>query len=85
MRFFCTVLLSSILAGSLAGQTSLTDAQQKFRSELAERVGVLVKQNATAGAGENGWLFFVGERTLPSHRPREGARQQNRAEKSHWS
>lgn len=61
MRFFCTVLLSSALAGSLAGQTTLTDAQQEFRSELAERFGTLVKQNAAAGAGENGWLFFVGE------------------------
>ena len=64
MRFFCTVLLSSILAGSLAGQTSLTDPQQKFRSELVVRSDVLVKQNATAGVGENGWLFFVGELRL---------------------
>jgi alginate O-acetyltransferase complex protein AlgJ len=66
MRFFCTVLLSSALAGSLAGQTALTDAQQKFTSELATTVQNLEKRKAAAGAGEGGWLFFAGELRLLS-------------------
>jgi alginate O-acetyltransferase complex protein AlgJ len=66
MRFFCTVLLSSALALSLAGQTSLTDAQQKFTSELATIFQNLEKKKAAAGAGEDGWLFFAGELRLLS-------------------
>ena len=66
MRFFCTVLLWGALVGSLAGQTPLTDAQQKFTSELATRFQNLEKKKAAAGAGEDGWLFFAGELRLLS-------------------
>ena len=66
MRFFCTVLLVSTLVGLMAAQTPLTDAQQKFTSQLAATVQNLEKQNAAAGAGEEGWLFFAGELRLLS-------------------
>ena len=66
MRFFCTVLLSSALAASAAGQTPLSEAQQRFTSELAARVQHLQQKNAAAGAGEDGWLFFAGELRLLS-------------------
>jgi alginate O-acetyltransferase complex protein AlgJ len=66
MRFFCTVLLSSALAGSLAGQTAFSDAQQKFASEVATISQNLEKKKAAAGAGEGGWLFFAGDLRLLS-------------------
>jgi alginate O-acetyltransferase complex protein AlgJ len=66
MRFFCTVLLSTALAGSLAAQTAFSEAQQKFMGELATRVQNLEKKGAAAGAGEDGWLFFAGELRLLS-------------------
>ena len=66
MRFFCTVLLSSVLVGSVAAQAPLTDAQQKFTNELAATFQKLEKKNAAAGAGEDGWLFFAGELRLLS-------------------
>lgn len=66
MRFFCTLLLSSALAGSMAGQTQLTDAQQKFTTELATTFQSLEKKKAAAWAGEEGWLFFAGELRLLS-------------------
>ncbi len=66
MRFFCTVLVSTALAGSLMGQTPLTDAQQKFTSELATTFQNLEKKKAAAGAGADGWLFFAGELRLLS-------------------
>lgn len=66
MRFFCTVLLSSAIAASMAAQAPLTDAQQKFTSELAATFQKLEKKNAAAGAGEDGWLFFAGELRLLS-------------------
>ena len=66
MRFFCTVLLASALVGSMAAQTALTEAQQKFTSELATTFQNLEKKKAAAGAGEDGWLFFAGELRLLS-------------------
>ena len=66
MRFFCTVLLLSVLAGSLAAETALTDAQQKFTKEVAAIVQNLEKKKAAAGTGEGGWLFFAGELRLLS-------------------
>lgn len=66
MRFFCTVLLASALVGSMAAQTALTEAQQKFTSELATAFQNLEKKKAAAGAGEDGWLFFAGELRLLS-------------------
>jgi alginate O-acetyltransferase complex protein AlgJ len=66
MRFFCTVLLLSVLVGSLAGQSPLSDAQQKFITELATTFQSLEKKNAAAGAGADGWLFFAGELRLLS-------------------
>ena len=66
MRFFCTVLLLSALAGSMAAQTPLTDAQEKFTSELAATFQNLEKKNAAAGAGEDGWLFLASELRLLS-------------------
>jgi len=66
MRFFCTVLWLGALVGSLAGQTPLSDAQQKFTAELATTFQNLEKKNAAAGAGTDGWLFFAGELRLLS-------------------
>jgi alginate O-acetyltransferase complex protein AlgJ len=66
MRFFCTVLFSSALVGSMAAQTALTEAQQKFTSELATVFQNLEKKKAAAGAGEEGWLFFAGDLRLLS-------------------
>lgn len=66
MKFFCTVLLSSALAGSLAAQTPFTEAQQKFTSEVATIFQNLEKKKAAAGAGEGGWLFFAGDLRLLS-------------------
>lgn len=70
MKFFCTVLLWGALFGSLAAQSAtqipLSDAQQKFSSELAATFQNLEKKNAAAGAGADGWLFFAGELRLLS-------------------
>ena len=66
MRFFCTVLLVSALAGSMAAQTAFSDAQQKFTSELAAKFQTLETKKAAAGPGEEGWLFFAGELRLLS-------------------
>ena len=66
MRFFCTVLLSSALAASMAAQAPLTDAQQKFTNELAATFQKLEEKSAAAGVGEDGWLFFAGELRLLS-------------------
>jgi alginate O-acetyltransferase complex protein AlgJ len=66
MRFFCTVLLVSALAGAIAGQTPLTDVQQKFTSELATTFQNLEKKKAAAGVGDDGWLFFAAELRLLS-------------------
>jgi hypothetical protein len=66
MRFFCTVLLSSALLGLMAAQTPLTETQRKFTSDLAATFTNLEKNNAAAGAGEDGWLFFAGELRLLS-------------------
>lgn len=66
MRFFCTVLLSSALVGLITAQTPLTEAQRNFTSELAAKVQALDKKNASAGDGDDGWLFFGGELRLLS-------------------
>jgi hypothetical protein len=66
MRFFCIVLWLSAVVGSAAGQTPLSDMQQKFTSELAATFQNLEKKNAAAGAGADGWLFFSGELRLLS-------------------
>lgn len=66
MRFFCIVLLVGLLVNSVAGQNPLSDAQQKFTSELATTFQNLEKKNAAAGAGVDGWLFFAGELRLLS-------------------
>jgi alginate O-acetyltransferase complex protein AlgJ len=66
MRFFCTFFLLVALAGALAAQTPLSEAQQKFAAELASTVANLEKKNAAAGAGVDGWLFFGGELRLLS-------------------
>jgi hypothetical protein len=66
MRFFCTILLVAALAGALAAQTPLSEAQQKFATELAATFQTLDKKNAAAGAGVDGWLFFGGELRLLS-------------------
>ena len=66
MRFFCTVLLSAGMAASLLAETALTHAQEKFAVELAAKVANLEKQNAAAGPGVEGWLFFAAELRLLS-------------------
>ena len=68
MRFFCTVLLVIALAGSMAGQTAFSEAQQKFTTELAAKFQTLETKKAAAGPGEEGWLFFAGELRLLSLR-----------------
>lgn len=66
MRFFSALLWLVVLAGSLAGQTLLSDAQQKFTTQLATTFQNLEKKKAAAGMGEEGWLFFAGELRLLS-------------------
>lgn len=66
MRFFCIVLSLGALIGSAAGQTPLSEAQQKFANDLAATFQNLEKKNAAAGAGADGWLFFAGELRLLS-------------------
>ena len=66
MRFFCVLILLAALAGALLAETPLSEAQQKFATELAATVQHLEKKNAAAGAGVDGWLFFGGELRLLS-------------------
>lgn len=66
MRFFCTLLLLTALAGASPAQSTRSEAQQKFASELAATFQNLEKKNAAAGAGADGWLFFSGELRLLS-------------------
>src|SRR6185295_9482990 len=66
MRFLCALLLLVIAASSLPGQTPLSDAQQKFASQLATTFQNLEAKKAAAGAGADGWLFFGGELRLLS-------------------
>jgi alginate O-acetyltransferase complex protein AlgJ len=66
MRFFCTLFSLVALAIAVRAQTPLSEAQQKFATELATTVQNLEKKNAAAGAGADGWLFFGGELRLLS-------------------
>src|SRR3954447_26690546 len=66
MRFFGTLFFLGTLAVALAAETSLSEAQQKFATELAGSFQNLEKKNAAAGAGADGWLFFSGELRLLS-------------------
>ncbi len=66
MRFFWTLLLVTALAGSLPAQTPLSEAQQRFATELATIFQNLEKKNVAAGEGVDGWLFFGGELRLLS-------------------
>jgi alginate O-acetyltransferase complex protein AlgJ len=66
MRFFGTLFLLAALARASAAQTPLSEAQQKFAAELAATFAKLEKNNAAAGTGAEGWLFFSGELRLLS-------------------
>jgi hypothetical protein len=66
MRFFGALFLLIVTCGFLAGETALSDAQQKFAAEISARFQTLDKQKAAAGAGADGWLFFTGELRLLS-------------------
>jgi alginate O-acetyltransferase complex protein AlgJ len=66
MRFFCSVLLLTALTRALPAQSTPSEAQQRFASELATTFQNLEKKNAAAGAGADGWLFFSGELRLLS-------------------
>src|SRR3954470_6478203 len=66
MRFFGTLFFLGTVAVALAADTSLSEAQQKFATELASSFQNLEKKNAAAGAGADGWLFFSGELRLLS-------------------
>jgi hypothetical protein len=66
MRFFCIVLLAGALVGTEAGETPISETQQKFANELTQTFQNLEKKNAAAGAGADGWLFFAGELRLLS-------------------
>jgi hypothetical protein len=59
LRLVCT--LQVCLATEAMGQTSIQDAAQQFRGELATKVQLLEKENAAALAGVDGWLFLTSE------------------------
>ena len=65
MKFFrLLVFFSSIavcLAGEPPGQTQLSEAEQKWRGELASRVQSSQSKNAAGLAGTDGWLFLAAE------------------------
>jgi alginate O-acetyltransferase complex protein AlgJ len=66
MRFFFSLFLLAALSSELPAQSTPSEAQQKFASELATTFQNLEKKNAAAGAGADGWLFFSGELRLLS-------------------
>lgn len=66
MRFFGTLFLLIVTCAFLLGETKLSDAQQKFAAEIGATLQTLEKQKAAAGAGADGWLFFMGELRLLS-------------------
>jgi alginate O-acetyltransferase complex protein AlgJ len=66
MRFFGMLFFMSAVALALAAEAPLSEAQQKFATELASSFQNLEKKNAAAGAGTDGWLFFSGEFRLLS-------------------
>jgi hypothetical protein len=66
MRFLGTLFLLGALALALPAQTPLSETQQKFAAELGAIFQNLEKENAAAGAGADGWLFFSGELRLLS-------------------
>ncbi|HWM23315.1 MAG TPA: hypothetical protein VNP98_00700 [Chthoniobacterales bacterium] len=68
MKFFRLLLLLGWLPAVLWAETalSLSESQQKFRTELANRVQVSERKNAAACAEADGWLFFAAEFRLLS-------------------
>jgi alginate O-acetyltransferase complex protein AlgJ len=66
MRFFCTLVLLTLLTAELVAQTTPSEAQRKFAVELATTFQNLEKKKAAAGVGMDGWLFFSGELRLLS-------------------
>jgi hypothetical protein len=70
MKFLRLLILLCFVPIFLAAQTpvqvSLSDAQQKLRTELARKVQLSEKKNAAACAEADGWLFFAAEFRLLS-------------------
>jgi hypothetical protein len=70
MNFFRLLILLCSIPVLLAAETplpvSLSEAQQKLRSELASKVQSSEKKNAAACAEADGWLFFAAEFRLLS-------------------
>jgi alginate O-acetyltransferase complex protein AlgJ len=66
MRFFGTLFLLAALANAVPAQSPLSEPQQKFAAGLAATFAKLEKENAAAGEGVDGWLFFGGELRLLS-------------------
>jgi hypothetical protein len=58
--------IPALLAAETSVQVSLSEAQQKLRSEFAGRAQSSEKKNAAACAEADGWLFFAAEFRLLS-------------------
>lgn len=66
MRFFFPLFLAVATGGAFAAEVPLSDAQQKFSTELGGMAQSLEKKGVAAAAGLDGWLFFGGELRLLS-------------------
>ncbi|HMJ07007.1 MAG TPA: hypothetical protein VK474_12175 [Chthoniobacterales bacterium] len=74
MRTVRAALLFFFLAGSLlAAEVALTEAQQNFQKELADRTAALEKRDGSATAGEQGWFFLTSELRFLAQGPFWGA------------
>ena len=59
LMLFCA--LQFLLQIRAAGQLSLQDPAQQFRTKLSAKVQLLEAQNTAAVAGSDGWLFLTAE------------------------
>ena len=50
-----------VAASCFAAEVTLSDAQQRFRTEVNARVAELEKKKASVFVGQNGWLFLASE------------------------
>src|SRR3954462_2013145 len=63
MRKFSPLILLLVTGAVIAAaaEVGLSPVQEAFRKELANKVAVAEKKNATAVAGKDGWLFLTSE------------------------
>src|ERR1700730_13267810 len=77
MRVFCALALLCSLESNLAAadsaDTPLTEAQQKFRTALADKFQAAEKSNAHVVKGVEHWLFVPSELRFLSAGPFWGA------------